>query len=202
MKTPANYYLIKVDKERRLGKDKNLIAPIDMGTESAEFAQQEGTVIGLPAKFTTKEAIPSSAFGKDMTIKDIEHGLKNVKEGDTVFFEYIATIDDERLVFEDETAKTYSIPGHLLIAIKRGDTIEATACKVLLDAKISDEFVSEKLISPWKKKECGFGRVIHAQNKSLQNKNVVYLEKFASYIDIEGKRYDVVYEHEVYAEIN
>jgi len=202
MRTPANCYLIKVDKEKRLGKDKSLLAPIDMGAEAGEFTQQEGTVVGLPAKFTTKVAIPSSAFGKDMTIKDIEHGLQNVREGDTVFFEYIATIDDERLVFEDEDTKTYSVPGHLLIAIKRGETIEATACKVLLDAKISDEFISEKLISPWKKKECGFGKVIYAQNKSLQNKNVVYLEKFASYIDIDGKRYDVVYEHEVYAEIN
>ena len=198
MKTPADNYIVRFPKERKVG---SIILPSALGLEAGEFAREIGEVIGLPMKFTNKANIPCSDLGRPMTMKDIAKFCKFIELGSTVFCHYLATDEDRLLPMNDDEYDYFWVPAHLIIAVIEGDTLFGAAGKVIIEPlkkELSKVILGEKI------KDAGLGTIAFESpyvpwRRGLR---VMYLERLAYPIKYNGKEYDIVYYPEVYGSIS
>jgi hypothetical protein len=195
MKSPSNHYIVAFPKERKVG---SLFLPTHLGEEEGLFAPEVGRVVGLPMKFTNKMAIPCSAFGESMTVKDIEHSFSNIKLGDQVFCSYLATADEDKHIMDDGDDMIYAVPAHLLIAIVNGEELIPTADKVIV---IPAEKQLSQIVKGIEGKDYGMGTIAFNCDGFTKGQRVVYLEKFSYEFKFKNQAYEAVYSSEVYATI-
>jgi len=198
MKSPSNHYIIAFPKERKVG---SLYLPTHLGEEEGLFAPEVGRVVGLPMKFTNRMAIPCSAFGETMTVKDIEDSFKNISLNDEVFCNYLATCGNHIMDEGDEAL--YAVPAHLLIAIIKDKQLVPTADKVIIIPKDKE---ASKLLHVNMGKDHGIGTVDFDTPLYRKGEVVIYMEKFAYEFTYatdshNNTKYDCVYSVEVLAKI-
>jgi co-chaperonin GroES (HSP10) len=201
MRTPANKYLICVEKEQKLGK---LFVPIAKGAEESVLRPVSGTIKAMPMKFTKQFGIASNTGSAMLNAEIISKSLTALKQGDEVIISYMAT-DRENFFYSTEEGDFYIVPVHHLIALKTKEAqpYQAIAGKVLIKPLEKAEFESQYLISLHKKKDLGVGEIVSCaegmREKYAPGQKVVYLEKLAEWIELDGVKYDFVYTGEVLA---
>ena len=202
MKTPANKYLISVPSEQKMGK---LFVPVIKGTDETVLRPVSGIVRALPGKFTKQFGIASNAGDTMLNATMLAESLSVVAEGDEVYISYMAT-DKHNFIYHEKGEDFYVVPLHHLIALKTDEGPKAISGKVLLKPLEIKEFESELLISINNKKNIGLGEIVSASDgmreKYRKGQKVVYLEKLAEWIEIEGVKYDFVYSNEILATLN
>ena len=203
MKTPSNKYLIAVPKEQYVGNS-NIIMPVIKGTEEANLRPVSGIIKALPGKLTQQFGIASNTGTTMLNAAMLSKSVEDLKEEDEVYISYMAS-DRENFLYSDETHDYYIVPIHHLIALKIGEGFVGIAGKVILRPLTIPEFESKLLISPHQVKHIGFGEVV-ACAKGMKEyfeagQTVVYLEKFAEWVEINGEKYDFVYTGEILAEM-
>ena len=199
MKTPANKYLISVEGEQKIGK---LFVPVVKGAEENVLRPVLGKIRALPGKLTKQFEIASNSGGAMLNALMLNRSVEGLKEGDEVYISYMAT-DKHHFLYHDKGEDFYVVPVHHLVALKTEDGLKAVSGKVLIKPLEIKEFESELLISVNNKKNIGIGEVVSSsdgmQEKYVPGQKVVYLEKLAEWIEIEGAKYDFVYTGEVLA---
>lgn len=201
MKTPSNKYLVAVAKEQKFSNT-SLIVPIIKGTEETNLRPVSGIVKALPGKLTPQFGIASNTGTTMLNAAMLQKSVGKIKEGSEVYLSYMATDKDNR-IDGDEEYDYYIVHIHHLVGIKGENGFEAVAGKVLLRPLQKSEFESKVLISPNQVKHIGFGEVVSCaegmQEYYEKGKIVVYLEKLAEWIEIDGEKYDFVYTGEILA---
>lgn len=201
MKTPSNKYLVAVAKEQKFSNT-SLIVPIIKGTEETNLRPVSGIVKALPGKLTPQFGIASNTGTTMLNAAMLQKSVGKIKEGSEVYLSYMATDKDNR-IDSDEEYDYYIVHIHHLVGIKGENGFEAVAGKVLLRPLQKSEFESKVLISPNQVKHIGFGEVVSCAEGMREyyekGKIVVYLEKLAEWIEINGEKYDFVYTGEILA---
>lgn len=203
MKTPSNKYLIAVKKEQWIGNS-NILMPVLKGTEETNLRPVSGIIKALPDKLTPQFGIASNTGTTMLNAAMLQKSVGMLKEGDEVYIGYMAT-DSENYLYSDEGHDYYIVPIHHLLALKTKEGLLGIAGKVLLKPITKPEFESKLLISPHQVKHIGFGEVVACAPGMKEyfetGQTVVYLEKFAEWIEIGGEKYDFVYTGEILAEM-
>jgi len=201
MKTPANKYLISIEGEQKIGK---LFVPVIKGTEETALRPVSGKIRALPGKLTKQFGIASNTGSTMLNAQMLQNSLKGLKEGDEVYVSYMAT-DKDNFLYHDSGEDYYVVPVHHLVALKTEEGPKAICGKVLIKPLEIKEFESELLISVNNKKNIGLGEVVSASDgmreKYEKGQKVVYLEKLAEWIEIDGIKYDFVYTGEILATV-
>ena len=199
MSVPSNHYIIAVDKEQKLGNG-YILAPVLKGTEVNDLKPVEGTIVALPMKFTTAFGIASNTPFGGLTAKGLEESVKGLQKGDVVYFSYLAC-DDENLFDTTEKHYLYRVPVHHLVALKTVDGFEAISGKVIIRPEEEKEFESRVLIAVNNRKKIAHGYVVSCSDgmreKFGAGQKVAYMERLAEWIEIDGRKYDFVYTHEI-----
>lgn len=201
MKTPSNKYLIAVAKEQKFSNT-SLIVPINKGTEETALRPVSGIVKALPGKLTKQFGIASNTGTAMLNAALLEKSMEKVKEDSEVYISYMAT-DKDNFLYSDENFDYYIVPIHHLIAVATKKGFEAVSGKAIIRPLQMAEFKSKVLISPNQVKNIGFGVVVSCAEGMREHYDVgqavVYLEKFAEWIKINGEKYDFVYTGEILA---
>lgn len=201
MKTTSNKYLIAVPKEQTFSNT-SLIVPIHKGTEETTLRPVSGIVKALPGKLTKQFGIASNTGTTMLNAALLEKSMEKVKEDSEVYISYMAT-DKDNFLYSDENFDYYVVPIHHLIAVATKKGFEAVSGKVIIRPLQMAEFKSKVLISPNQVKNIGFGVVVSCAEGMREyygvGQTVVYLEKLAEWIEINGEKYDFVYTGEILA---
>lgn len=201
MKTPSNKYLIAVAKEQTFSNT-SLIVPVNKGTEETTLRPTMGIVKALPGKLTKQFGIASNTGTTMLNAAMLEESLKKVQLDSEVYISYMAT-DKDNFLYSDESYDYYVVPVHHLVAVNTKKGFEAVSGKAIIRPLQMAEFKSKVLISPNQVKNIGFGVVVSCAEGMREHydvgQTVVYLEKLAEWIEINGEKYDFVYTGEILA---
>lgn len=196
MKVPSNFYIIAVPKQQKLSE--NILAPVHKGTEENDLKPTNGRIVALPVRFSKGYGIASNTAFGNLNAAMLENSVSKLKEGDEVYVSYLG-FDDENFFDSTETEYLYRIPVHHLIATK--NPLKAIAGKVLIRPEVKPEFHSDVLISTNNKKMIAHGSIVSASegmpDKFVSGQRVAYMERLAEWIEIEGRKLDFVYTHEI-----
>lgn len=204
MRVPQNRFLIEIASPEKLSA--NLLMPLGLGEDYNDFAPVDGKILARPMKFS-KMPLASTYRGRDLTLQDLETTFELIETGDHVYLSYVASLP-ERLVdlgISESGLPVYSVDANLILAKKTDNGVQAVGGWCLIKPDETTKFQSDVLVIPetMRNKRKNYGTVISSSPYwsyvFSQGDKVIYEERSAEWIEIDGVKYDVVYNHEVLA---